>query len=135
MNEETIENLRKIQVMLTQISEFVSDLIEDETYEMPPVNHHSPPAEVEKMVHYQEEVLNKCNGRMFCTPHPKKPLLVEIAKQVPRYIIEQALATMQDGRQRNLDSNNAYINNLDAYYFGILRNMCNTKKIENSLDL
>lgn len=135
MNEETLENLRNIRIRLEKISEFVSDLIEDETYEVPAVNHHSPPAEVEKMVYGpggMVEVLNKCLGRPWDTKPKNIGLLVEIAKQVPRHVIQQALASMQDKRQANLNPDSKHTKDLQAYFIAALRGKCSDNKIVTS---
>lgn len=98
-----------------------------------PTPHTNPPAEIEKLTDYMEEVLNKCVKRPPRTLHPKRGFLKSIASQVPRYLIMQALGSMQDKRQQNMDPNAEFTKKLEPYFFATLREMCKNSKVKTSL--
>jgi hypothetical protein len=119
-DKELIELLRS---RLEEIIQILEDYQEDSRPE--PHRHKSPPDQISKMVSYQTEVLNKCMGRTWTADHPKHKLLTAIARDVPEELIMNALGAMQDQRQRNLSTYGRVVSNLDSYYIGALKRMCN----------
>jgi hypothetical protein len=128
---DILSDVRRIRHTTLNLLSFIDHILDK--YENPvearPQTHNNPPAEAEKLVFYMQEVLNKCAKRSPKANHPKQNFLKAIAKQVPRYLIMQALGAMQDARQQNLNPETKYIKNLDAYFFNTLRNMCEEHKI------
>ena len=92
----------------------------------------NPPRLQESIYSYMKEVLNKCMGRPHGTTHPKEGFLQAIAYQVPRIVVEDALAAMQQKRCDNLNPDKPTCK-LEPYFFATLKNMCKDKFIKTTI--
>lgn len=62
--------------------------------------HQNPAVEIDLLVDYQTEVLNKLDGVRTATERKDRPTLLAIARHVPRSIVHAALEATQDARLR-----------------------------------
>ena len=82
---------------------------------------------------YQNEVLNKCEGRPANTGHPSWRMFCKIAWYAPDPIIHAALEAMQDARNNNLNPDMKHVGNLTKYYLGTVRTMCREQGVETPI--
>ena len=97
-----------------------------------PKSHKNPPGTQFPLSDLMEEVLNKCVGRKYPEPHPKKPFLISLAGQIPSYIVYQAMDVLQQRRMTNLDPDKPDYK-LEPYFFATLRNMCKSNFIKTTI--
>jgi uncharacterized protein YdaU (DUF1376 family) len=90
--------------------------------------HINPAGEIDLLVDYQTEVLNKLDGINNSTERKDRPTLLAIARAVPRSLIHRALEETQDARLRALDGEHKHIHP-GRYFTSRVRSHCETAGI------
>jgi len=98
-----------------------------------PNSYRATRADEERLLGYQVEVLNKCNGRQPGTDPPEGGTLRLIARHVTEPIVMAALARMQDERLNEQDPERARGLDLVRYYLGTVKSMCAEAGLETPI--
>lgn len=83
--------------------------------------HINSPAEIDRLVDYQTEVLNKLDGITTITERADRGTLLLIARHVPPSIVHAALEATQDARLRALDGELKRVSHARYFVDGIKR--------------
>lgn len=83
--------------------------------------HTNPPAEIDRLIDYQTEVLNKLDGITTITERADRGTLLLIARHVPPSIVHAALEATQDARLRALDGEHKRVSHARYFTDGVKR--------------